>query len=143
MTNKSDEKKIRNVFPDRFTVDPANLEKMGRLLGQLRSNVQACDATRKDILNWIVEKFPSDLNAAYLKELSERFYNEERFLKLALGEVRAAKARGERLSIEDILQRKSKTAALGRKSDRKQKREVSGVDTSGKQADSVPTSAVG
>jgi hypothetical protein len=115
------EKKVRNVFPDRFTVDPANLEKIGGLLDQLRASVPACEATRKDLLNWIVERFPGDLGVTDLKELSDRFYDEERFLKLALGEVRAAKARGERLSINDILQRNSPSSGSVGKISRKRK----------------------
>ena len=113
--------KTRNRFPDRFTVDPLNLEKVGRLLEQLRSSVQGCDATRKDMLNWIVEKFPEQLSPSDLNDLSDRFYDEERFLRLALEEVRAAKARGERRTIEEILQRKPQPITPMRRGPRKRK----------------------
>ena len=106
-----EEKKVRNAYPDRFTVEPPGLEKIGRLLGQLKAAVPACEATRKDLLNWLIEKAPDELNASELKELSDRFYDEERFLKLAIDEVRAAKARGERLRLEDILQRNAPVQA--------------------------------
>lgn len=142
MTDKSDDRKIRNAYPDRFTVDPVNLEKMGRLLDQLRASVPACDATRKDILNWIVEQFPQELNATHLKDLSGRFYDEEKFLRLALGEVRAAKARGERLSIEDILRRKPQVIVSVRKSAGRRKAKMSELDTSATSAGSAPISVL-
>jgi hypothetical protein len=122
MIDGNEEKKVRNAYPDRFTVDPPGLEKIGRLLGQLRAAVPACEATRKDILGWLIEKAPEELGAIELQELSDRYYDEERFLKLALEEVRAAKARGERLTLDDILQRKAPaTAAPARKAPRKRK----------------------
>ncbi len=121
MTEQKEEKKVRNRFPDRFTVDPANLEKIGKLLEQLRSSVQGSDATRKELLNWIVEKFPEQLSPSDLKELSDRFYDEERFLKLALEEVRAAKGRGERLTIEEIMLRKTDVASSTPRRIRKRK----------------------
>jgi hypothetical protein len=121
-----EEKKIRNRFPDRFTIDPPNLEKIGRLLEQLRTSIQGCDANRKEILNWIVEKFPEELSPADLRELAERFYDEERFLRLALEEVRAAKARGERRTVEDILQRNSHSPTATRRGPRKKKVDVLG-----------------
>lgn len=102
----NEEKNKRNRYPDRFTITPNNLEKIGSLLEQLRFTLKGCDATRKDMLNWIIEKFPEQLNEDSLKELAGRFYDEERFLKFALGEVRAAKARGEQKTLEQILQNK-------------------------------------
>ncbi len=121
MTDSTTENKVRNRFPDRLTVDPANLEKVGRILEQLRSEVQGCDVSRKDILNWIIEKCPDHLNAADLKDLSERFYDEERFLRFALEQVRAAKLRGEHLTIGDILQKKGLGNVAAPKKSRRRK----------------------
>lgn len=101
------EKKVRNRYPDRLSIDPVNLEKIGRLLEQLHSNIQGSDASRKEILNWMIEKFPEQLAPSDLKELSERFYDEERFLRLALDEIKNARTRGERLTLDEILKRKN------------------------------------
>ncbi len=120
----NNEKIVRNTYPDRLTVDAANLEKIGRYLDQLRAATPACGATRKDILNWIIEKVPTELSVSDLKELSDRFYDEERFLKFALEEVRAAKARGERLRLDDILRRKPQPTSAVRRSPRKRKKEL-------------------
>lgn len=120
-TESTTEKKVRNAYPDRLTVEPANLEKIGRLLDQLRAATPACEATRKDILNWLVERAPEELGASDLKDLSDRFYDEERFLKLALEEVREAKARGERLRLEDILSRNRESPTPERRPRRRRK----------------------
>jgi hypothetical protein len=102
---KDDEKKIKNKYPDRFTIDPANLEKIGSLLEQLKNKIQGCDANRKELLNWMIEKFPPKLSAADLQELTTRFYDEEKFLRIALDEIKEAKSRGVRLTLDEIMQR--------------------------------------
>lgn len=109
--SEENEQKKRNRFPDRFTVDPSNLEKLGRLVDQLESARRGCKITRKEMLNWVLEKFPNDLEAVDLKELGSRFYDEERFLRLALAEVRAAKANGNTGALDDFL-KKSEVGAL-------------------------------
>lgn len=104
MTEENKSAKQRNQYPDRFSVDPENLVKIGQLLGQIVSSVRGCRVTRKEMLNWIVEKFPKNLSSQDLQELSARFYDEERFLKQALEELRSARARGETLALNTILQ---------------------------------------
>jgi hypothetical protein len=121
-TEAKSEKQARHTYPDRFMVGPPGLEKIARLLGQLRAVVPACDATRKDILGWMIEKAPDVLGAADIKELSDRFYSEERFLRLALEEVRAAKARGERLSLDDILKRKPQAVLVPERKTRRRRK---------------------
>lgn len=122
-----EEKKTRNRFPDRFTVDPINLQKIGSLLEQLRASVPACDISRKDLVNWILEKFPNNLGTDELNELKDRFYDEERFLRLALEEVRNAKARGEKLSLQDILQKKTESALPVPKARRRKRKPIDSV----------------
>jgi hypothetical protein len=100
-----DKKKVKNKYPDRFTIDPVNLEKIGSLLEQLKNKVQGCDANRKELLNWMIEKFPTELSAADLLELTTRFYDEEKFLRSALDEIKEAKSRGVRLTLDEIMQR--------------------------------------
>jgi hypothetical protein len=111
MSEDNQEVKTKGRYPDRFTVYPENLEKIGKLLEQLRSGTPGCRATRKDVLNWIVGKVPDSLSPADMKELSDLFYDEESFVKIALAEIRAAKSRGERLTLEEILGRKGSVAA--------------------------------
>lgn len=119
-----DEKKVRNKYPDRFTIDPANLEKIGSLLEQLKSKVQGCDANRKELLNWMIERFPTELSDADLQELTTRFYDEEKFLKCAIDEIKEAKSRGVRLTLDEIMQRNKMSATSPVKRGRKKKSDL-------------------
>jgi hypothetical protein len=119
-----DKKKVRNKYPDRFTIDPVNLEKIGSLLEQLKNKIQGCDANRKELLNWLIEKFPAELNAADLLELTTRFYDEEKFLRSALDEIKEAKSRGVRLTLDEIMQRNQVPTASTVKRGRKKKSDL-------------------
>lgn len=139
-----DDKKVRNKYPDRFTIDPKNLEKIGSLLEQLKNQVQGCDANRKELLNWMIEKFQIELSAADLQELTTRFYDEEKFLRSALDEIKEAKSRGVRLTLDEIMQRNQSTAAPTIKRGRKKKSDLFTEDNESPNAikdqgnDSVP-----
>ena len=125
---KDDEKKVKNKYPDRFTIDPVNLEKIGSLLEQLKNKVQGCDANRKELLNWMIEKFPTELSAADLQELTTRFYDEEKFLRSALDEIKEAKSRGVRLTLDEIMQRNQTMAGPTVKRGRKKKSDLAAED---------------
>lgn len=124
MSELNQEKKARNRFPDRFTVEPENLEKLNQLMEQLIQSKQGISVTRKEMLNWMIERFSDQLSQSDLKDLSDRFYDEERFLRLAWEEVRAAKSRGERITLEEILKRGTPATHANPRRPRRKKQET-------------------
>lgn len=113
-------KKERNHYPDRLSIGPENLEKLGRLIQQFKSNCRGGEMNRKEMLGFVIEKMPDVLSQSDLKELTSRYYDEERFLKSALEEVRAAKARGDSVDLDSLLQKQTQDPSIVRKP-RKQK----------------------
>lgn len=51
--------------------------------------------TRKDFVNWLVEKCPENLSNGDLNSLIDRFYDEASFLRQLLREVKTAKKNGQ------------------------------------------------
>jgi len=51
--------------------------------------------SRKDFVNWLVEKSPENLSNADLNSLIDRFYDEASFLRQLLREVKTAKKNGQ------------------------------------------------
>ena len=128
MSEETAEKKAKIRHSDTFSIDPSNLEKVRRITDALAKHCQAANPSRKQIINWIIERFPEELGPADLKELSTRYYDEERFLRTALTEVRAAKARGERMTLESILERHIQGGTVTPRRTRRKKEEAAGVE---------------
>lgn len=51
--------------------------------------------SRKDLINWLIEKLPENLSTNDLNSIIEKFYDEEAFLLQLLRDVKKAKRDGE------------------------------------------------
>ena len=140
MSEEIENKKERNRYPDRLTVAPENLVKIGRLIEQFKTSCRGVDLNRKEMLNYVIASFPGELAASDLKALSVRYYDEERFLRAAIEEVRSAKSRGEVVSLETILQQKMDNVPKVRKP-RKSKAEKAKTDSDDGQAPGLTVSS--
>src|SRR5579885_1306828 len=106
-------KRKTQLHPDRLAIGREPLDKLDRWIEQLHKARPEISVTRKDILHWLIEGHPENLSAAEEKELTARFYDEERFVRFALEEIKAARLRGEKLSLEDIIKRKPERQGSG------------------------------
>lgn len=118
---EKDKRVIRNRFPDRLTVEAKNLEKLGSLINQVQSYNQDIDISKKDLVNWIIEDFSHEFSQKQLKSLFEHFYSEERFLKHATEEIKSARLRGEKLTLEEVMLRRKSSLAEPRQTVPKKK----------------------
>ena len=96
---------------DRVIIEPKNLEKIDCLLSALIKTQPGLQISRKDLINWLIETRPSELSESETKHLITLHYDEEKFVRFALEEMRAAKLRGERVTLNDLLSRQTKAAA--------------------------------
>jgi len=65
--------------------------------------------TRKDFVNWLVEKSPENLSNGDLNSLIDRFYDEASFLRQLLREVKIAKKNGQTEHALEFIVRTKKT----------------------------------
>jgi hypothetical protein len=95
--------KAKPRHPDRVTLLPKHLEKMDGWIHQITTRQRGVRLTRNDIVAWLIDSQPVELSPKDEKALGEMHYDEERFLKEAIREIRARKARGESGSLAELL----------------------------------------
>jgi hypothetical protein len=89
--------------PDRVTLTPELLSKLDGWMKQVTDKHRGVRLTRNNMVDWLIGSYPAELPNADVKIIAERFYDEERFLKDAIRELRSKKSRGENVSLADIL----------------------------------------
>jgi len=100
-TVKSKKTNVRH--PDRVTLTPNLLTKMDGWIKQVTDLHRGVRLTRNNLVDWLIDSYPVELPTADVKAIAERYYDEERFLKDAMRELRARKARGESVNLDELL----------------------------------------
>ena len=93
----------RQRHEDRVTLDEESLRQVDRWIAQVTSATKGVALSRKDVVNWLVKQHTEELTTDELNELKGKYFNEVRFLQQAIKELRAAKQRGEAVTLEEIL----------------------------------------
>ncbi len=70
------------------------------------------EISRKDFVNWILEKMPDNLSNSDLNAIVKRFYDKEAHLRRLLKEIKKAKQEGQIDSIEVIVRQRKADAKL-------------------------------
>ena len=96
-------RKAKFRHPDRVTLTPELLSKLDGWMKQVTDKHRGVRLTRNNMVDWLIGSYPAELPSADVKTIAERFYDEERFLKDAIRELRSKKSRGENVSLADIL----------------------------------------
>lgn len=102
--------------PDRVTLLPEQLQKLDAWIEQVVSKHKGVQLTRNNILHWLIASRPAILSCTEEVGVAKAFYDEERFLKQAMQELRERKRRGERASIFDLLRAEKSDATAERRS---------------------------
>lgn len=96
-------KKAKFRHPDRVTLTPELLSKLDGWMKQVTGKHRGVRLTRNNMVDWLIGSYPAELPSADVKIIAERFYDEERFLKDAIRELRSKKSRGENVSLAELL----------------------------------------
>jgi hypothetical protein len=116
-----EETKKRQRHFDRVTLDAATLAKLDSWIGQVEAVKHGVHLCRKEILNWLVMNLPERLSPAQERGLADEFYSELRYLQFAEREIRAAEAKGERLSLKELEARRAHAQVMPTRKSRKTK----------------------
>lgn len=103
MDNGLNKKKKKAKHPDRVTLTPEHQEKVDGWIKQVTANHRGVRLTRNNVVDWLIGSYAAELSRSDEKALAERFYDEERFLREAMRELRSRKARGESISLMELL----------------------------------------
>ena len=81
-------KKIEHV-----ALSKASIQKINTWLEQASAEKKGVKISRKDFINWLIEKSPDNLSGGDLSALIDRFYDEAKFLRHLLREVNRPRPR--------------------------------------------------
>lgn len=89
----NDEKKaLMKPQGQHVVLTKASSKKINHWLKQIEA--KKVKLSRKEFLNWFIEKSPENLSNSDLNAIVEKYYNEEAFLRQLLREVKQAKKDG-------------------------------------------------
>src|SRR5437867_2151727 len=129
MENENKEKK-RQIHYDRVTVTKIALERLNSWVSQVHAEGKGVFVNRNDLVKWLIESHEEHLSASDLNEIEQMFYDEAKFANWAMKEFRQAIARGEKVTLADII----KGQATGRPSPgprkRRKRKQISSEATS-------------
>lgn len=115
-TNK--EKKQKH--PDRITLPPNALEKLGRWIDFLHNKSAGIKVTRSDLVTWLINSHTENLSTSEVSELEEKFFDNLKYAKWAVKEIMEARARGEVLNLR-LVGNENKTSTPSSKKERQTK----------------------
>lgn len=79
---------------EHVALSASSVHKINVWLDQASAKKKGVKISRKDFINWLIEKSPDNLGGGDLSALIDRFYDEAKFLRHLLREVNQAKADG-------------------------------------------------
>lgn len=84
-----------------------SVQKISLWLDQIKAKKKGVKISKKEIVNWLIEKMPDSLSNSDLNAIIDKFYDEEIFLRQLLREVQKAKLDGQtEPSIEFVVKTK-------------------------------------
>jgi hypothetical protein len=101
---KNEKPRRRNrQYNERIHLTKEALDRVTHWSDQISQQLKGSKVTRSAIVEWLVIVRPSELSESEISELQSKHFDEVKFAAWALKELKAAKARGEALSMSDLL----------------------------------------
>lgn len=93
-------KEKKQKHPDRITLPPSALEKLGRWIGLLQNRSAGIKVTRSDLVTWLINSHSEHLSTSEIADLEEKFFDNLKYAKWAVKEIMEARTRGEILNLK-------------------------------------------
>jgi hypothetical protein len=121
----------RPQHPDRLTLSPEALERLNAWSAELEGRLRGVTLTRGQLVHWLICSHEAMLTTQEVRQLEEAHFDEVKFAEWALRELKAAQARGETISIAEIIgqNRVTRTDRNNQKTPLKQRPLKSGKET--------------
>ncbi|MEK7071207.1 MAG: hypothetical protein AAB966_05335 [Patescibacteria group bacterium] len=88
------ENKIQKEKLEHVALTQDSSKKIGAWIEQISFRKKGLKISRKHFVNWLIEKMPENLSSSDLASLIEKFFDEQKLLRLLLRESAKAKAEG-------------------------------------------------
>lgn len=96
-------KKLNRPNTDRIAINKSNTERLNRWIEQAQEQINGIKINRTELLNCLIELHDDLLNAAEITEINKRFFDEVKFAEWMTQELRAARNRGENISLQELM----------------------------------------
>ena len=96
------EKKYQK-HPDRITLSSGALERVNAWLDQIRDELKGIRISRNDLVEHFILAQPDQLPSEVIEALKDARFDEVAFAAWALRELKAARSRGDKLTLADIV----------------------------------------
>ncbi len=100
---QSSRRERSNRHPDRIKIGPEALSRLNQFSEQASECLRGVRLTRSDLVNFLILNRAENLSTEELKSLEEKYFDEVKFAQWAVEELKAAKIRGESISLATIL----------------------------------------
>lgn len=97
-------KEKKQKHPDRITLPPNALEKLGRWIDLLHNKSAGIKVTRSDLVTWLINSHSENLSTSEVSDLEGKFFDNLKYAKWAVKEIMEARARGEILNLKLVSQ---------------------------------------
>jgi len=87
----------------RVILSDDNDKRLQEWLTQIRESCPGIRIKKQDLVNWIIAERSARLSSADLKAVREKFFDEIELAQWALGQLKAAKDRNEKLTLADLV----------------------------------------
>lgn len=99
---------IKKKF-ETIALNELSSKKITNWLEQINFKKKGIKISRKDFVNWLIEKTPDNLGSSDMNSLIDKFYDEENLLRQLLKEVKKAKKEGQLEPSLEFIVRTKKT----------------------------------
>ena len=100
---EDDNKKLEII--ERVVLSSEAIAKLDRWIEKITSTRQGVDLSKRKLVDWLIMSKAENLSPAEEKEVADLYYNDVRFLKYAIKEIREAQDRGESVNLAEVLQK--------------------------------------
>lgn len=116
---KNTKAKIKSPSAERISMKPVHLRKLDGWVQQVSSKHRGVRIARNDVLAWLIEAQSDVLSSAQEAALARMFYDEERFLRETLEQLKKCKGQGVDFDwYSELMKRKPKKSRKPRKNKR-------------------------
>lgn len=88
------ESTVKKIKFEHVTLLPESVQKINSWLEQVSFKKKGVKISRKQFVNWLIEKMPENLSSSDLSSLIDKFFDERKLLRQLLRESSKAKAEG-------------------------------------------------
>lgn len=88
---------------ERVSLDETSAAKIDFFLDQVVQQVPGIKIGRSEIVRWLVNRHPNDLTTEELQQIKEAYFDEMEFALWMVRQLKESRARGERVSLSDLI----------------------------------------